>query len=372
MKVSWSTCLKVGVSALALYLCIQFWPAIAALLGKIIGAATPLFIGCIAAYILNILMSAYEKRFFPKSQKKAAKRLRRPLCLIGAIVTLAAIVTLIVWLVVPQLVSCVQLIIEQVPGFVDELVELAKQWGVLSAETIGMLEQIDWPSKLGEIAGMVTSGIGSVAEVVVQAVTSVFSGVVTALLSIIFAVYVLLSKDKLYRSYHALARRYMKKSIMKRIDYVADVLNVCFYRYIVGQCTEALVLGVLCMLGMWILRLPYPTMIGALIAFTALIPVAGAFIGGAIGAFMILMVSPVQALIFVIFLVVLQQLENNLIYPKVVGSSIGLPPIWVLAAVTVGGGVMGVLGMLLGVPLTATIYHIIRNDVRRNTPKTEE
>ena len=140
VKVSWSTCLKVGVSVFALYLCIHFWPAIAALLGKILAAATPLFIGCAAAYILNILMSAYEKRFFPKSQKKAARKLRRPLCLIGAIVTLAAIVTLVVWLVVPQLVSCVQLIIDQVPGFVEDLVEKGKQWGILSPETIGMLD----------------------------------------------------------------------------------------------------------------------------------------------------------------------------------------------------------------------------------------
>ena len=140
-----------------------------------------------------------------------------------------------------------------------------------------------------------------------------------------------------------------------------------FHKYIVGQCTEAVILGGLCAIGMGILGLPYATMIGALVAFTALIPVAGAFIGGAVGAFMILMVNPIQALIFIVYLVVLQQLEGNIIYPKVVGSSMGLPAIWVLAAVTVGGGVMGIMGMLIGVPIAATAYRIIHNDVNGKT-----
>lgn len=369
VKVSWSTCLKIGISAFALYLCIHFWPAVVTLLGGVLRAATPLLVGCVIAYALNILMVAYEKRFFPKSEKKGVKRIRRPLCVLLAILSLVAIIAVVIWLVVPQLVSCIQLIIDQIPAFADQVVDWAKKLGFLEPETIQQLEKIDWPARLTELAGVVTSGIGSVAEVVISTVSSVFSGVVTTLLSIIFAVYVLLNKDKLYRSYHAVAGRYMKKSWMKKIDYVADVLHQSFRRYIVGQCTEAVVLGVLCMLGMWILRLPYASMIGALVAFTALVPVVGAFVGGGIGAFMILMVSPVQALIFVVFLVILQQLENNLIYPKVVGTSLGLPPIWVLAAVTVGGGVLGVGGMLLGVPLTAAIYRIIREDVYKDRPE---
>ena len=153
---------------------------------------------------------------------------------------------------------------------------------------------------------------------------------------------------------------------------MVGVINDCFHRYIVGQCTEAVILGVLCMLGMMIIRLPYATMIGALIGFTALIPVAGAYIGAFVGAFMILTVAPVKALIFLVFIVVLQQLEGNLIYPRVVGSSLGLPAIWVLAAVTVGGGVLGVPGMLLGVPLTAAVYRLVRNDVYGITENSEK
>lgn len=141
------------------------------------------------------------------------------------------------------------------------------------------------------------------------------------------------------------------------------VFNDAFHSFIVGQCMEAVILGCLCVVGMWILRFPYATMIGCLVGFTALIPVAGAYIGAIVGGFMIFTVSPFKALLFLVFIVVLQQLEGNLIYPKVVGASIGLPGIWVLAAVTVGGGVLGIGGMLLGVPLAAGLYQLIRSDV---------
>ena len=162
---------------------------------------------------------------------------------------------------------------------------------------------------------------------------------------------------------------YLGKKFPGKITNVIDVIHNSFRNYIVGQCMEAVILGVLCILGMSILKLPYASMIGTLVGFTALIPVAGAYIGAVVGAFMIFTVSPIQAVIFVVFLVILQQLEGNLIYPKVVGSSIGLPGIWVLAAVTIGGGIMGVGGMLLGVPLTAAAYQLIKNDVKKRNAR---
>ena len=143
------------------------------------------------------------------------------------------------------------------------------------------------------------------------------------------------------------------------------VLNDCFHRYVVGQCVEAVIIGVLCMIGMFIFRFPYATMIGTLVGFTALVPIAGAYIGAVVGAFMILTVSPLQAVLFVVYLTVLQQLEGNLIYPRVVGTSLGLPGMWVLAAVTVGGGLYGILGMLIGVPLAAAAYRLLKEDVSR-------
>ena len=189
------------------------------------------------------------------------------------------------------------------------------------------------------------------------------------LLALIFSLYLLAGKEKLQAQLARLLSTYLRPSWNRNLHHVAGVLNNCFHRYIVGQCTEAVILGSLCALGMLLLRLPYATMIGALVAFTALIPIAGAYIGASVGFFMIVTVSPMKGLIFLIFLLVLQQLEGNFIYPRVVGSSIGLPGIWVLAAVTVGGGVAGVGGMLLGVPLAAVLYRLVGNDVRKGERK---
>lgn len=369
MKLTWKTCLRVGVSIFLLYLCIHYWGSAAGILGKLLGAAAPLLIGCIVAYVLNILMSFYERHYLPKSTNRFAVKSRRVVCLLLAIVTLLLIVALVVGLVLPQLVSCVQLIVAETPGFLREVSLLIQEWGFLPEDITDTLANIDWRTQLSQILQVVGTGLGSVVDVLVTTVTSVFSGIVTAFLAFIFAIYLLLSKERLSRQFHRVAGHYLKASWYRKLTYFVDVLNDCFHKYIVGQCTEAVILGVLCALGMWILRLPYAAMIGALIAFTALVPIAGAYIGAVVGAFMILTVSPIKAVIFVVFLVILQQLEGNIIYPRVVGSSIGLPGIWVLAAVTVGGGVMGIGGMLLGVPLAAAIYRLVRDDVNRGREK---
>jgi predicted PurR-regulated permease PerM len=185
-------------------------------------------------------------------------------------------------------------------------------------------------------------------------------------IGLIFSLYVLIEKEKLGSQIRTLVKTYLPKTANK-IFYVTSVLDDSFHSFIVGQCLEAVILGGLCVTGMLLLQFPYAIMIGVFIGFTALIPVAGAYIGAAVGAIMILTVSPLQALQFLLFVVVLQQLEGNLIYPKVVGESIGLPGIWVLTAVTVGGGVLGVGGMFLAVPLFAASYRLIKEDVlRRN------
>lgn len=365
MKIHWRDCFKVAVTAFLLYLCIAYWKTGVSLLSALLGAAMPLVIGCIVAYLVNILMAKYESMYFPASGKKAVVKSRRPVCMLLAFVTLVAIVVLVVLLVVPQLTSCIQVILAGIPGFMEDVIDLVDDWGILSAETLGYLENIDWNSRIGELVQMITSGLGNVVEMLISAVSSVFSWLVTGLLSLIFSIYLLSSKETLLVQLRRLMNRYLSDRANSKIRYVVDVLNDCFRRYIVGQCTEAVILGCLCALGMWILRLPYGAMIGALVAFTALIPVAGAYIGAGVGAFMILTVDPAKALIFLIFIVVLQQLEGNLIYPKVVGSSMGLPGIWVLAAVTVGGGIFGIGGMLLGVPLAAAGYRLLREDVLR-------
>lgn len=371
MKIEWKDCLKIGVSIFLLYLCIYYWPGFTGLVSMLLGAALPLLIGCIVAYLVNILMSFYERHYFAKSKKKIVLLSRRPVCMTGAFLTLILVMALLIRQVIPQLVSCVQLVFAQLPEFMEMLVAQAEKLDLLPEDILASLEAVDWNSRIGDIIKMLTSGIGSVMDVVFRTVSKVFSGAVTGFLSIIFSVYLLAGKEKLGGQCRRVLKHYLRESWYKKAAYVAVVLDDCFHRYIVGQCLEAVILGLLCTGGMLLLQLPYATMIGALIAFTALIPVAGAYIGAGVGAFIILMDSPVKALIFLIFIVILQQVEGNLIYPRVVGSSMGLPGIWVLAAVTVGGGILGIAGMLFGVPLTAALYRMLRDDMNRPAEKAQ-
>jgi predicted PurR-regulated permease PerM len=317
-------------------------------------------------------MTFYERHYFVKSPKNITLKSKKPVCLTFAIITLVAVGTLIIGLVVPQLVSCIELIIAELPSAINKVIAWINSLNIVPDDIMSMISSIDWKSRIGQIAEMLTSGIGSVMDVVIGAVTSVVSGVVTAIIGIIFGIYLLISKDKLSNQFCRISSRYLKKDWNEKIRYVISIIDDSFHRYIVGQCTEAVILGLLRTVGMLILKLPYAPMIGAFIAFTALIPIAGAYIGAAVGAFIILMESPVKALVFLIFIIILQQVEGNLIYPKVVGSSMGLPGIWVLAAITIGGGVMGITGILISVPIAATIYKLIKNDLLKRESKEKQ
>lgn len=365
MKITWKTCLKIGITLFLLYIAIAFWDNISGLLSAVFAAAFPILIGGAIAYVINIPMTFYEKHYFPKKNGKFFTVTRRPVCMTAAFLTVIAVMVIVVWLIIPKLGECVSVIVAKFPALFEKALLFAKSLDVMPEDIINSLSEIDWQSKLTDMIGTITSGVGNVVGGVISVVAGVFSGIVTVLLSIIFSIYILATKDNLRIGGTKLLNRYASEKWNKRISYVLSVLDECFHSYIVGQCTEALILGGLCTVGMLIFGFPYALMIGALVAFTALIPVAGAYIGAGVGAFMILTESPVKALLFLVFIVVLQQLEGNIIYPKVVGTSMGLPGIWVLAAVTIGGGIFGVLGMLLGVPIAAAVYRIIGDDVKK-------
>ena len=367
MKIQWKTCFKVGISIFLLYLCIHYLEGVQGFLVKALGAASPLLIGCVIAYVVNIIMTAYERHYFPMSKKKVFIVTRRPLCMLAAFLTVVAIIVIVVSLILPELTECIQLLVNQLPGAFKKLVGFIEGFGVVPEDILAELSNLDWQEKIGDIFNTISSYFGNVVNALFTVITAFFSGLVVAILSIIFAVYLLIAKEKLQRNISDIADSYCKKKFCDKARYVLSVVNDSFHKFIVGQTLEAVILGVLCTVGMLILRLPYATMIGALVGFTALVPVVGAFLGAIVGAFMISTVSLIQALIFVVFIVVLQQLEGNLIYPRVVGSSLGLPSILVLAAVTVGGGVFGIAGMLLGVPLVASAYKILGADVRKRT-----
>ena len=374
MKPEWKGPVRLAAALFVLYLAVHYWSELSGLLLVALGAAFPLAVGAAAAYAVNILMSQYERWYFPRSQSRAVLRTRRPVCLLLAYASLAAIVVLLVRMILPELISCVGLLIQKVIPLIDELSLLIGE-NVTQEQLTGLSDlfladgSIDWKETVAAAADWLINGLGGVMGSVISMVSATVSSAFTAIMAFIFSIYLLLGKEKLTRNVAQVARTYLDAKWYGRLTYFWDTLNGCFHNFIVGQCTEAVILGLLCMAGMTLFRFPYASMIGALIGFTALIPVAGAYIGAGVGAFMIFTVSPLKALLFLIFIAVLQQLEGNLIYPKVVGSSIGLPGIWVLAAVTVGGGVLGIFGMLLAVPLTATAYQMLRADVvRRSAP----
>ncbi len=369
MKLEWKSCFRLGATVFLTFLAIHYWSSLTGLIGVLFSAASALIIGCVIAYVLNILMSFYEKHYFPKNQSKAVEKSKRVVCMLAAMLTLVAVVVLIIGLVLPELAACIRLLIAEIPVAIDSAVAWLEETGLLATvmteDAVASLMSINWQEKMTELISVLAAGVGGVAQVAVGAVSATVSVVAQFVIGLIFAIYLLIGKETLGGQVNRLMEHYLKPAWNEKIRYVVGIFDNSFHKFIVGQCIEAVVLGVLCIIGMTILRLPYAMMIGTLIGFTALIPVAGAYIGAGVGAFMILTVSPVQALIFLVFVVVLQQLEGNLIYPKVVGSSIGLPGVWVLAAVTIGGGIMGIPGMLLGVPTVASVYQLVRNDLNK-------
>lgn len=365
---------KLAITAFVLYLAIHYWGVISGGIGMMFGALFPLFLGVIMAYVINILMSFYEAHYFTKVNKKWVSKSRRIVCIILALLTVVAIVALVVMIVLPELLSSIELLLKEVPVVLSN----AYEWVINNEDIKPFLDpellnaRIDWQDMVKKVIDFVISGAGGVMNSAISLASSVFSVLTQVIIGFIFALYMLLGKEQLLEQINKLMTVYLKKKVRNKVYYVAKIANDTFHSFIVGQCTEAVILGCLCALGMIIFRFPYAGMTGAVIGISALIPVAGAYIGAGVGAFMICTESPMKALFFLIYIVILQQLENNLIYPKVVGSSIGLPGIWVLASVTIGGSIMGVAGMLFGVPGAAVIYKLLRNDINEKIDKKDK
>lgn len=349
-----------------LILAIQNIGVVLGIVSKLLGVLKPLTLGCAMAYILNILMKKIEKIYAPSPKNVWVRKSKRGVCIVLSLLVVVGILGLVVGLVVPELGSAFVVIAEGVPVYFEKVTEWLMTYSdqfPLIEEYIGSLE-IDWQQILKNVVGYVTSGVGGILNSTISVVTVITGSVINFSIALIFAIYILYNKEKLAEQCKKLLDAYF--SIWKtRIYEVVGVADNTFSNFIVGQCTEAVILGSLCAVGMWVLQFPYAPMTGAFIGVTALIPVAGAYLGAGVGAFMILTVDPMKAVLFLIFIVCLQQLEGNLIYPKVVGSSVGLPALWVLAAVTVGGGINGIFGMLLGVPIAATLYKLIKLDVTK-------
>ena len=327
----------------------------------------PFIVGAVIAFILNIPMKGIEEKIFRKWNGKGVA-LKRPVSLVLSILFVAAVITLVIVAILPQLKATFNTLGNKLPGFFEDvedmLAELAVAYPALGNQFNDFATtDFDWNSILNTIANFLQNGVTDMLNSTVNVASNIIGAVTAAIIGFIFSLYILLQKEKLHDQVRRIISAYLPEKTGQRIHEVCSRLYVNFTNFICGQCLEAVILGCLFIVIMSIFGFPYAIMIGTLIAFTALIPIVGAFIGCAVGAFMILIDNPVKALWFVIIFLILQQLEGNLIYPRVVGNSVGLPAIWVLASVSVGGSLFGVAGMLMFIPLMSTIYSLIRDDV---------
>lgn len=362
---------------LAAFLVIKYWDNGMSLLNTTLRAAMPLIIGAAVAYAVNILMTAIEQVYETAfCGHPMAMKFKRAICIIAAFLCLILIITLVMSLVIPQLVECTRLLVSNSNSILTTITDLMRKVPFLDDQVNFIEEHIiknfNANLLLSKILEFLFHGVNFKATSIFTAVYSMISIVMTAVFGIIFSIYILSGKEKLAAQAKRLINVYMPKH-GSRLLHILDVLNDSFHNFIVGQVKDAIILGLMVMIGMFILQLPYAPMISVIVAVTALVPIIGAIVGAVIAAILILSVSPVKALIFIIFFIIIQQVDNNVTYPYIVGNSVGLSGIWVLAAVTIGGAVAGFVGMLCFVPLFSTVYKLIREDVqiRENEIATE-
>ena len=328
----------------------------------------PFLVGGAIAFVLNVPMSFLERNLFGNEKvqsKKRLKRMSRPFSLVLTIVGVLGIIAVVMFVVIPQLGQTFVSLGRNIQRFIPQAMLWLEDLFENNQEILALISEMDmsWDKMINSVLEFFKSGVGNVFDSTISVATSIVGSVTTFVIAFVFACYILLQKEKLHVQMKKILFAYLPERRVENILGVCSLTYKTFSNFLTGQCVEALILGTMFFVVMGIIRLPYALLVGVLIAFTALIPIFGAFIGCAVGAFLILMVDPWKAVIFVILFFVLQQIEGNLIYPKVVGNSVGLPSIWVLAAVSIGGSLMGVVGMLVFIPLVSVIYTLLRGDV---------
>lgn len=353
------------VIAFTLCFAIQaYWSSGAQLLNTFYTASFPFLMGAGLAYIINIVMSAYEKLYVRLFKNTWLIKLKRSISMFLAYLTFTVIIIWIFSIVLPDLIKSLSSLMtidtKQITKLINELGD-----NKLVAQALEYLGAgNDLATTIQKYSQQVLKQVLTVLTSLLTSVTTLASTILNLFISLVFSIYVLASKEKLGRQFNLLIDTYLGK-FAKTVHYVIGILHQRFHGFFVGQTMEAIILGTLTATGMFIFKLPYAATIGVLVAFTALIPVVGAYIGLCIGFILIATQSITKAIFFVIYLIILQQFEGNLIYPRVVGNSSGLPGMWVLLAITVGGSLWGVLGMLIAVPLSASIYQIIKDHVHK-------
>ena len=334
------------------------------------GVLLPFAIGGAIAFVLNVPMRFVQDRLFDQTKfgkTKWGQKLARPISFIIALLFVVGIIAIVIFIVVPELGNTVMSIGKTVQEFVPQVQIWAEKMFQDNPELVAQIQsfEFNWDKILGNMVNFLKNGAGSVLGSTVEAAKNIVSGVYTFFIAFVFSCYILLQKEKLSIQVRKLMYAFLPKDWSDILIALGSVSHKTFSNFLTGQCVEAVILGAMFFVAMTIFRLPYALLIAVLIAFTALIPIFGAFIGCGVGAVLIFIVDPMKALIFIIMFLVLQQIEGNFVYPHVVGNSVGLPSIWVLVAVSVGASLMGVVGMLIFIPIVSVVYTILRGIVNR-------
>lgn len=356
------------VVVLAIILAVfRYWAFAEQMLNTIWQAILPFIGGAMLAYVVNILMSGYEKVYRKLVVGRTGKKFSRPVSLVLAYATFFIIVLILLGIVIPELIESIQSLIPTTPRVIQNLVRSIQENQWLSKtlnQYFGSDVSDELTRRINEYTTQILNGIGGILLGVLNSVTDIFSTVLNIFMAWIFSLYVLTYKEELGSRFNRLLLSYLPK-LAQPFEKVRQVFHQSFRGFFAGQLMEAIILGVLVFLGMLLFQFPYASTIAILVGFTNIFPIVGAFIGGIVGVILIMTQSFTQAIWFLVFIIVLQQIESNLIYPRVVGNSVGLPGMWVLVAVTIGGALGGIFGMLVSVPFLAACYKLLWQDVER-------
>lgn len=350
--------------------------SLVALLKSFLVMLKPFIIGAAIAFVVNLPLKFIEEKWLSRLPS-GLQSSKRTIGIVLSLLFFVLVIAFVVVSVIPQMGRTLNQLALKIPVFFNNVLNqaeiiLADNPDALAFLNSLELQSMNWDGIITKGISFLRNGVSSLLSSTVTVAGSVFGSIVNGIISFIFSIYVLSQKEKLKDQAERIVRAYFKEKTQNKIFYVSKLLYRNFSKFLTGQCVEAVILGALFVVAMSIFKMPYAFMIGVLIAFTALIPLVGAFIGCFVGAFFILVDTPIKAVWFIIMFLIIQQLEGNLIYPKVVGNSVGLPSLWVLVAVTLGSSMFGVVGMLMFIPLFSTAYTLIKEDVNKRNKKTRQ
>ena len=361
-----------GTYLIILYFLLLNIKGVTAALGSILGIISPFITAFAMAFVLNLPMKFFENKvfnFLDKEKSSFLRNLKRPLSILTTFISVIGFIVALILFVVPQLAASLSTLLDAVPGYMESFEKLLNQY-LSSTEILQHIYNTlmnTWQELLKYFANFLSTSLTGILNTTV----SITSGLINFILSLVLTIYMLASKETLIYQIKKILYAFLNNAIVDKILSVSRLTNNTFAKFITGQCIEAIILGVLCFIGMTIFKMPYSLLISVLIGVTALIPVFGAFIGTIPAVFLILIINPIQAIWFVVFILCLQQFEGNIIYPRVVGNSVGLSAIWVMLAMLVGGSTLGLIGMLIGIPLFSVAYQLIKDYTNKRLNKKD-